>query len=283
LNVTVLRESWRLHPLSWIHRAEARSIGEELRRAGYAVRFERYRSDSVSSLPSGPLLLGVSDPVMLAAVKAFTRVATPYLGPSPAVIERCYDKYQAYHIATANGVDCPATTLAAEADTIPFPLVLKPRRGSDSIGVRILRAGPIPASLRTDGYIAQPYVRGAELTVAVLHERAGTPLRIFLPEETPYSFFRKYLLRPQRAPLADAGLAERVRRSALKIARIFGVDWAARIDLIHETATDRLCFLECDVVPLIGAHSAFAASLEAGGIRRAEQLRLLLMNIADKP
>lgn len=283
MNVTVLRESWRLHPLSWIHRAEARSIGKELRRAGYAVRLERYRSDSVSNLPSGPLLLGVSDPVMLAAVKALTRVATHYLGPSAAVMERCYDKYEAYRIATANGVDSPATTLATEAGTIPFPLVLKPRRGSDSIGVRILRAGPIPASLRTDGYIAQQYVRGAELTVAMLHERAGMPLRIFLPEETPYSFFRKYLLRPPRAPLTDAGLAERVRRTALKIAGIFGVDWAARIDLIHETATDRLCFLECDVVPLIGMHSAFAASLEAAGIRRAEQLRLLLTKTADKP
>jgi hypothetical protein len=30
-------------------------------------------------------------------------------------------------------------------------------------------------------------------------------------------------------------------------------------------------------------HSAFAASLEAAGIRRAEQLRLLLTKTADKP
>jgi D-alanine-D-alanine ligase-like ATP-grasp enzyme len=282
-DVTVLRESWRLHPLSWIHRAEARSIGEELRHAGYAVKLERYRSDSVTNLPSGPLLLSVSDPVMRAAVKALTCVGTQYLGPGAAVMERCYDKYEAYCSATANGVDCPATTLANEASVIPFPLVLKPRRGSDSIGVRILRSGPIPTSLRTNDYIAQQYVHGAELTVAVLHERAGMPLRILLPEGTPYSFFRKYLLRPPREPLAGAGLAERVRRTALRIAGIFGVNWAARIDLIHETATDRLCFLECDVVPLIGAHSAFAASLEAAGFRRAEQLRLLLTKVADKP
>ncbi|MGH7853075.1 MAG: ATP-grasp domain-containing protein, partial [Candidatus Binatia bacterium] len=181
MNVTVLRESWRLHPLSWIHRAEARSVAEELRRAGYAVRFERFRSDSVSNLSFGPLLLRVSDPVMFTAARALTRAARPFLGPSAAVMERCYDKYEFYRIATANDLDCPITTLANEVDSIPFPLVLKPRRGSDSIGLRIVRTAPIPARGRTAGYIAQQYVRGEELTVAVLHGRAGMPLRILLP------------------------------------------------------------------------------------------------------
>jgi len=110
----------------------------------------------------------------------------------------------------------------------------------------------------------------------VFREHAGMPLRFVLPEETPYSFLRKYLLRPHRAPLADANLAERVRHTALEIAAIFGVNWAARIDLIHETATGRLRFLECDVAPLIGAGSAFAASFQGAGMSRAEQLRMLL-------
>jgi D-alanine-D-alanine ligase-like ATP-grasp enzyme len=276
LNVTVLRESWHPHPLAWIHRAEARSIAEELRREGYAVRLVRFQDDSVSDLSPGLLLLRISDPVMLAAVQMLTRAARPFLGPGAAVMERCYDKYEAHRIATANGVDCPATALASEASAMPFPLVLKPRRGSDSIGVRLLWDSPIPAYARTDAYITQQYVRGAELTVAVFRDRAGMPLRILLPEATPYSFFRKYLLRPRHAPLADEGLAEQVRRTALEIAGTFGVDWAARIDLIHETGTDRLRFLECDVAPLVGATSAFAVSLEAAGMSRAEQLRMLL-------
>ena len=280
MNVTVLHESWRLHPLSWIHRAEARSVAEELRRAGYAVRLERFRSDCVSNLSSGPLLLRVSDPVMFAAAKALKDTARPFLGPGAAVMVRCYDKYEAFRIATANGVDCPATALANDVAAMPFPLVLKPRRGSDSIGVRIVRTGSIPARARTDRYIAQQYVCGAELTIAVLHGRAGMPLRICLPEGKPYSFFRKYLLRPRRAPLPAGNLAERVRCAALKVAAVFGIDWAARIDLIHESGTDRLCLLECDVAPLIGAGSAFAASLETAGIGRGEQLRMLLTKAA---
>jgi D-alanine-D-alanine ligase-like ATP-grasp enzyme len=277
--LTVVRESWCAQPLAWIHRAEARAVAEELRREGHDVQLVRYRQDSASDLSSN-LLLRLSDPVMLAAAQTLTRAARHYLGPSAAVMERCYDKYEAYRIATANGVDCPATALAGAADMLPFPLVLKPRRGSDSVGVRLFKDGPLPARVRTDDYIAQEYVRGAELTVAVLRARAGMPLRILLPEGTPYSFFRKYLLRPPRAPLGDAGLAERVRRAALKIAEVFSVDWAARIDLIHAAATDRLCFLECDVAPLVGAHSAFAASFQAAGIGRAEQLRMLLNKTA---
>ena len=281
MNVTVLRESWRPHPLVWIHRAEARSIAEELRRAGHTVRLVRFGSGSVSGLLPGRLLLRLSDPVMLAAVRTLTRAGTLFLGPSAAVMEQCYDKYEAHRIATANGVDCPMTALASEAGTMRSPLVLKPRRGSDSIGVRLLRNGRIPAHARSDRYIAQQQVRGTELTVAVLRHRAGMPLRIFLPEATPYSFFRKYLLRPRQAPLADASLAEQVQRTALKIAGIFGVGWAARIDLIHETETDRLRFLECDVAPLVSANSAFAASLEAAGMSRAEQLRMLLNESAE--
>jgi hypothetical protein len=37
-----------------------------------------------------------------------------------------------------------------------------------------------------------------------------------------------------------------------------------------------LRFLECDAAPLVGAQSAFPASLAAAGISRAEQLRLML-------
>jgi D-alanine-D-alanine ligase-like ATP-grasp enzyme len=189
---------------------------------------------------------------------------------------RCYDKYEAHRIASAAGFDCPATVLGTAAGEIAFPLILKPRRGSDSIGVRLLKTGPLPARARSDQFIVQERVIGSELTIAVIHGRAGKPLQIVLPEGVPYSFLRKYLLRPGRSPLADVGLAARVERVALRIAEALAVDWAARVDLVHETATGRLRLLECDVAPLVGPDSAFAASLAAGGMTRGEQLRLLL-------
>lgn len=275
MRVLVVREGWRLHPLAWIHRAEAQSVVAELRAAGCEVRVERFQADAAPPR-SALLLLRVSDPVMLEAAQALTAASIPYIGPSAAAMTRCYDKYEAWRIASAAGVDCPATALACDAGAQPFPLILKPRRGSDSIGVRLVRRGPIPDRARTRDYIVQERILGAELTIAVLHGRVGMPLQIFLPEGTPYSFARKYCWRPGRGPVADAALAARVRELAQRVAAALGVDWAARIDLIHERSTGRLRFLECDVAPLVGARSAFAASLAASGVARATQLELLL-------
>jgi D-alanine-D-alanine ligase-like ATP-grasp enzyme len=274
--ITILCEPWRAHPLAWIHRAEARSIAAELRRAGHSVRLAEYGEKSSYLPPSVRPLLRVSDKVMLEAARALTRASLPYIGPRAAVMETCYDKYEAYRIAVSAGVVCPTTVLASEAVGLPFPLVLKPRCGSDSIGLCILRDAPIPSRKQTENYIAQKLVRGSELTVAIYGDCVGAPLRILLSAGTPYSFLRKYLLRPRRVPLADAQLAERARAIALRIAKVFAPNWAARVDLIHESETGRLYFLECDVAPLVGAKSAFAASLSAAGVGRPQQLRWML-------
>jgi D-alanine-D-alanine ligase-like ATP-grasp enzyme len=204
---------------------------------------------------------------MLHATEALTRAGIPYIGPGAAVMQLCYDKLAATERVAAAGIACPA-------DATSFPMIIKPRRGSDSLGVRIARAGPIP---RSDDYLAQELVRGMELTVAVLHGTVGRPLRIALPEGALYSFARKYLLRPRREPLSDATLAKRAEDTAVRITELLQVDWAARIDFIYDPKRDRLCFLECDVAPLIGGGSAFADSLLAAGMPRAEQLRRLIL------
>jgi D-alanine-D-alanine ligase len=210
------------------------------------------------------------------ATKAFAAAGVPYVGPAAAVMERCYDKFEAGRQVAAAGVHCPETVLADDAARIAPPRILKPRRGSDSIGVRLLGEHPVPSSRRNDAHIVQAYVHGAELTVAVLRGEVGMPLRIELPEGVPYSFLHKYLLRPARGPVGDAALAQRVRSIAAQASRVLGVDWAARIDLMHESSSDRLVFLECDVAPLVSADSAFAASLAAGGMARRRQLQMLL-------
>jgi D-alanine-D-alanine ligase-like ATP-grasp enzyme len=212
-------------------------------------------------------LLRLSDPVMLRVTETLTRAGIPYIGPGAAVLQLCYDKRAATERVAAAGIARPG-------DATSFPMIVKPRRGSDSLGVRIARAGPLPDP---EQYVAQEQVIGTELTVSVLHETVGRPLRIALPEGTLYSFARKYLLRARREPLADAALGERVRETALRIAALLGVDWAARVDFIYDAKRDRLCFLECDVAPLIGIGSAFSVSLLAAGMPRAEQLRRLIL------
>ena len=250
----MLREAWRPHPLAWLHRAEARGIAAEL-----DIPLSRYTGKSGG-------LLRLSDPVMLRATEALTRAGIPYIGPGAGAMQLCYDKLAATQRVATVGIECPAS------EGLSFPLVVKPRRGSDSLGVRILHTGPVP---RSNDLLVQEFVIGMELTVAVLRDLVGTPLRIALPEGTPYSFAHKYLFRARREPITDS-LGARVRHMALKIAKLLGVDWAARVDFIYDPRRDRLCFLECDVAPMLGVGSAFADSLLAAGIARDAQLRLIL-------
>lgn len=275
MSLTIVCERWRLDPLAWIHRVEARAMAKELEAGGMRVRLACLDERARVVLPGERMLLRVSDPRMLTLTRALAAAGIEYLGPAADVLARCYDKYAAMQRLRAAGVDCPETCLACDAIVIAPPRLLKPRRGSDSIGVRMLGAHPVPVRKRTPEFLAQAYVRGTELTVATLRGRIGAPLRIELAEGTPYSFIRKYLLRPRLLPAA-AALSRRAVALTRQVVDALGADWAARVDLIHEKASDRLYVLECDAAPLIGAQSAFAASLAAANITRQEQLELLL-------
>ena len=271
----VLHDAWRLHPLAWIHRSEARGIAWELRRSGHAVRRSAFGRSTVADLDAGRRILRLSDPVMLEAVEVLSLARVPYIGPGLEAMKRCYDKYTASRLLTANGFTCPETELGTEADRIDFPVVVKPRWGSDSIGLRRYARGPVPASKRNERYIVQRYVRGTEITIGALNGQAGVPLHIRVPDGALYSFARKYVLRPSIVPVVEQRFAPRVRVEAVRIAATLGVDWAARIDFIHEPATDMLYFLECDVAPLLGRGSAFDTSLRAAGLPRSELLKRL--------
>jgi D-alanine-D-alanine ligase-like ATP-grasp enzyme len=267
--VTVLIDRWRAHPLAWIHRAEARSLVRELTGAGDSVSVQTFTG--AWSKPPGRLLLRLSDPEMLLAAELLCAQGVAYCGPSAAAMARCYDKWAASRAVAASGLDCPETRLATHAGDLKRPLVLKPRRGSDSLGLRIVR-GAVPGRLRSERMLAQSRVVGAELTVGVIDGLAGMPLRLKLPEGAPYTFLRKYVLPPGR----EVGAMQGARDAALRVAAVLGVDWAARVVFILERTTGKLMFLECDVAPLVGANSSFAASLAAAGMGRAEQLARLL-------
>jgi D-alanine-D-alanine ligase-like ATP-grasp enzyme len=256
--LVVVLEPWRLDPLAWIHRAEARAVARELG----APLVEHARG----GVP-GNALLRLSDSFMRSAV---AELARPYHGPSRTVLERCYDKLETARIVSAGGIAIPETFLASSDFSLRAPFVLKPRRGSDSIGVRVARA--VPPGKRNSDYLVQSRIVGREITIALFRDRVGQPLEIFLPRGKPYSFIRKYVIRPARAPVDDSAL----REAAAHAGSLLGVDWAARVDFIIDEATQRAHFLECDAAPLVGPGSAFAASFAAAGIDRQQQLDWLV-------
>jgi hypothetical protein len=197
-SVVVVREPWRLHPLAWIHRAEARAIARELD----APMLE------YPALPEGLALLRLSDPVMRIAVN---EIRSPYRGPGREALERCYDKHEASRIVRAAGLRRALT----HSSRIPRRLrprhsSVKPRRGSDSMGVSI--ANGVPRSKRNADHLVQARVIGHEVTIALFREEVGVPFRILVPPGEIYSFSSKYLTRPGRVALDEEALRERAKR-----------------------------------------------------------------------
>lgn len=58
---------------------------------------------------------------------------------SPEVIETAMDKYNTYLFLKDNNLPCPATWLPEEIDKVEYPAIMKPRTGTGSKGVSIIR------------------------------------------------------------------------------------------------------------------------------------------------
>ena len=150
-----------------------------------------------------------------------------------------------------------------ERDPLPRPYVLKPVNEGSSVGVAIVTdegnySNPIGRDVRGpwqefDELLAEPYVRGRELTTAVLGTRAlgVTELR---PKSGWYDYDSKYTdgmtehLFP--APIPDA-IAEACRAIALEAHRLLGCKGCSRADFRwdDERGVDGLFLLEVNTQP----------------------------------
>jgi len=91
------------------------------------------------------LLVPLNDlelPYLAAARERFAEIGTTVVVSSPEIISRCFDKWETHGFLRARGILTPKTYLslaaaqeALEAGELKFPLVLKPRWGSASIGL----------------------------------------------------------------------------------------------------------------------------------------------------
>ena len=117
-------------------------------------------------------------PKLAEARKQFADIGTTVLSSSPEVIAIGRDKKQTHHWLTEN--DFPTVrqtnveTVLAEPEDWPFPLLVKPCRGSSSVGVAIVKnTDELVRQTCDDEYVVQTIARGHEYTVSVLANRAG--------------------------------------------------------------------------------------------------------------
>lgn len=149
------------------------------------------------------LIISVNDLELIGLAEAaprFRAAGTIPVVASPEIIALCQDKWAAFHALSAAGILVPATYLSLDEarqaltrGALRFPLVVKPRWGSTSIGVEIVEndqelalaweRGQVQAPrttparwLRTDParcLIVQEFVRGQEYGLDVINDLSG--------------------------------------------------------------------------------------------------------------
>jgi D-alanine-D-alanine ligase len=215
----------------------------------------------------------------------------PYVGSGVLASALAMDKRRSRQLLGFNGVPTPGylavsraefaaheSALAGEVEqTLGFPCVVKPNAQGSSIGVSIVRApehlGPAIdlAFGLDDTLLIEEYLRGTELTCAILDDPDGYPVALPLVEIVPrrefFSYEAKYTpgaaeeICPARVPWSAVW---RAQSAALRAHRTLGCVDFTRVDLFVREAD--VVVLEVNTLPGLTAGSLFPIAAEAAGI-----------------
>lgn len=198
-------------------------------------------------------------PALAAARDSLAAVGTTALVSRPEVIAIAADKELTHRWLVEHGF--PTVRQAAPADALadirawPFPLVIKPRGGSASVGVeRIDSAEQLRRTAKSPGLIVQTIAMGDEYTVDVLVDRQGrataaVPRRRI---EVRAGEVTKAVTVRQRAVI------ELARRIAEALPDAYG---PLNIQMFHEPTTGKLAVIEIN--PRFAG--GFPLTYQAGG------------------
>ena len=104
---------------------------------------------------------------------------------APEVVRLARDKLRTAHFLASRGVPAPRSggldEVMADPDAWPWPLIVKPRAGSSSVGIRVLSSPDQLAELGgAPDHLAQELLQGDEYTVNLFFDRTGR-LRCAIP------------------------------------------------------------------------------------------------------
>jgi D-alanine-D-alanine ligase len=204
----------------------------------------------------------------------------PYTGSGVLASALAMDKWRTKLVWLAAGVATPdsqrLTSLGNAlqvVDRLGFPLMVKPAHEGSSIGiskvdrVEQMQAAYEQARDRDDVVIAERFVSGRELTVAILGEKALPVIRIEAPQGN-YDFHHKYFS-DQTQYFCPSGLSPQLEASiqeqALVAFHLLGCEGWGRLDVILDD-NDRAWFLEANTVPGMTDHSLVPMAAKASGL-----------------
>src|SRR5918992_3772160 len=215
----------------------------------------------------------------------------PYTGSGPLSSIRCMDKDYAKRAMRAAGIPTPpfrtffrratnemgaSAALDVAADSLGYPLVVKPAREGSSFGLSRVEAPDqlLDAVYEAFGYDAkillERWVDGTEVSIPILEPAGEEPEALGLVEIRPrqgaYNFEAKYtpgatdFAIPAEIPSEAAILVE---ETALTVYKILGCSGFARVDTIFAEGTPWV--LDVKTIPGFTETSTFPLASETAG------------------
>ncbi|MGH3085901.1 MAG: D-alanine--D-alanine ligase family protein [Rubrobacteraceae bacterium] len=225
-----------------------------------------------------------------------------YTGSGPLSSIRCMDKDYAKRALRAAGIQTPpfrtflrramnemgaAAALGVAAESVGYPLVVKPSREGSGFGLsRVEEAGGlVDAVYEAFGYDAkillERWVEGTEVSIPIIEPVGEEPRVLGLveirPREGAYNFEAKYT--PGATDFAiPAEVSDEEARSleeaALAAYRALGCSGFARVDAILEDGTPRV--LDVKTIPGFTETSTFPLAAEAAGMSFEDLVETIL-------
>lgn len=218
----------------------------------------------------------------------------PYTGSGVLGSALAMDKLRSKYLWSASGVPTPeyvvlesATDLGRVAAKLGLPVFIKPVREGSSLGIskakteNELKAAWEMAAKYDDKVIAERFIDGAELTCAIIGDRALPLIRIETDREF-YDYEAKYILDSTRY-LCPCGLPAAQEREIQDLARrafeTLACSGWGRVDFMLDKA-GRAYTLEVNTVPGMTDHSLVPKAAKQAGLD-FDELVLRILETAD--
>ncbi len=111
-----------------------------------------------------------------------TAMGTSCFFPGQSVARMGFDKFQTAEWALANGITVPQTVCdpVQAASQLALPMIRKPRFGSASVGVSVVRheRDIAPPAGNTTEYIWQELIQGTEVNIEICGDLTGRPVAV---------------------------------------------------------------------------------------------------------
>nr|WP_315483736.1 D-alanine--D-alanine ligase [uncultured Undibacterium sp.] len=216
---------------------------------------------------------------------ALEQLGIPYTGSGVMASSVAMDKIFTKKIWLYHALTTPKyavlnanTDLSKAADQLGLPLIVKPPHEGSTIGItKVTSADALPAAYQLaakfdEEVLAEEFIQGRELTVAVLGRGAGAyalPLIEIVAPDGNYDYQNKYFTDDTKylcpAPI-DEALTQEIKTMCEEAYRAVNCEGWARIDVLLRASDNKPFLIEINTSPGMTGHSLVPMAAKAAGM-----------------